>query len=101
MTYKPETPFDSIESALQYVQLLREAIEEAQQHVEAEIHLAADDPLARRKQALQLVSYDLVKLSSHMTASHRILNDLRMLRRLLLEERQAEEGVTHRAGGQR
>jgi hypothetical protein len=36
---------------------------------------------------LQLVNYKLDKLSSHIAASRRILNDLRTLRRLLLEER--------------
>jgi hypothetical protein len=44
--------------------------------------------LERQERALQLVSNNLMKLSQHMTTSLRILNDLRTLRRLLLEERQ-------------
>ena len=87
MNYKSETPFDNIESALEYVNHLLEATREAQDQIESEILRAANPQLARRKQALQLVNYKLDKLSSHVAASRRILNDLRTLRRLLLEER--------------
>ncbi len=87
MNYKSETPFDNVESALEYVNHLLEATREAQDQIESEILRAANPQLARRKQALQLVNYKLDKLSSHIAASRRILNDLRTLRRLLLEER--------------
>jgi hypothetical protein len=87
MNYQAETPFDNIESALEYVNQLLEATREAQDQIEAEIVRAANPRLARRKQALQLVNYKLDKLSTHIAASRRILNDLRTLRRLLLEER--------------
>jgi hypothetical protein len=85
--YQPETPFDNIESAQEYVNLLLEAAHEAQDQIQTEILNAANPELARRKQALQLVHYKLEKLTSHIAASRRILNDLRTLRRLLLEER--------------
>jgi len=88
VSYKPETPFDNIESAQQFVELLIEAIEESRRDVDADISRAESNRLERQKQALQLVSNKLVKLSQHMTTSLRILNDLRTLRRLLLEERQ-------------
>ena len=55
--------------------------------VEADIADADADSAQRRKEALQLVHYNLKRLGTHMTASRRILNDLRSLRRLLLEER--------------
>jgi hypothetical protein len=87
VNYKSETPFDNIESALEYVNHLLDATNEAQHQIKTEILRAASPELARRKQALQLVSYKLDKLSSHIGASRRILNDLRTLRRLLLEER--------------
>jgi len=83
-----ETPFDSIEGSHEYVALLAEALEEARRDVEAEIELAISEGAERRIQALQLVSYNLAKLSLHITTSRRILNDLRTLRRLLLDERQ-------------
>jgi hypothetical protein len=87
MSYQSETPFDHIESALEYVNHLLAATREAQDQIEKELLRAVIPQLARRKQALQLVNYKLDKLSSHIAASRRILNDLRMLRRLLLEER--------------
>jgi hypothetical protein len=85
-----ETPFDSIESSHEYVALLADAIEEARREVEAEIALAVADGADRRKEALQLVGYNLAKLTLHITTSRRILNDLRSLRRLLLAERRGE-----------
>ena len=88
VSYRQETPFNNIESAQQYVELLIEAIEESRRDVDADIALSESDRSERRKQALQLVSNNLAKLSQHMTTSHRIVNDLRTLRRLLLEERQ-------------
>lgn len=94
MNYHSETPFDNIESALEYVNHLFEATREAQDQIGTEILRAANRELARRKQALQLVNYKLDKLSSHIAASRRILNDLRMLRRLLLEERKTPNPST-------
>ena len=94
MNYQSETPFDNIESALEYVNHLLQAIREAQGQIQTEIVRAANPQLARRKQALQLVNYKLDKLSSHIAASRRILNDLRTLRRLLLEERKTANPST-------
>jgi hypothetical protein len=88
MNYQPETPFDSIESALEYVNYLLAATQEARTQIETEIDRATDiKPARRRKEALQLVSYKLARLVSHIAKSRRILNDLRTLRRLLLDER--------------
>ena len=87
MSYKAETPFDNIEGSHEYVALLAEALDEARRDVEAEISAAERDRADRRKEALLLVSYNLAKFNLHITASRRILNDLRMLRRLLLAER--------------
>jgi hypothetical protein len=95
MSYKPETPFDSIDSSHEYVSLLLETIEEVQKEVEAEMALAMSENASRRKEALQLVCYNLSRLSSHMTSSRRILNDLRSLRRLLVGERNS---LTREAG---
>ena len=90
MSYNPETPFDSIEGSQEYVSLLAEAIEEARQDVDADVALAQAEGADRRAEALQLVNYNLAKLSLHIKTSRRILNDLRTLRRLLLAERQSE-----------
>jgi hypothetical protein len=90
MSYGRETPFDNIESAEQFVELLIEAIEESRRDVDVEIALAEGKCSGRSKKALQLVSTNLVKLSQHMAASRRILNHLRTLRRLLLQERRLD-----------
>jgi len=87
MAYQPETPFDNIESAREYVNQLLAATREAQGEIETELLRATDPELLRRQQALQLVKYKLTQLASHMAASRRILNDLTKLRRLLLEAR--------------
>lgn len=89
MNHKSDTPFDNIESSHEYVALLAETIEETRLDVEDQITLAATENANRRKEALQLVSYNLAKLSSHITVSRRILNDLHMLRCLLLGERKS------------
>ncbi len=88
-----ETPFDSIESSHQYVALLAQAIEEASRDVQGDIAMAMADRADRRRDALQLVLYNLAKLETHMSASRRILNDLRTLRRLLLDERALKEAA--------
>jgi hypothetical protein len=82
-----ETPFDSIEGSHEYVAMLADAVDEARRDVEGQIAAAEHDGADRRKEALLLVSYNLAKLNLHITASRRILNDLRTLRRLLLAER--------------
>ena len=91
MSYQPETPFENIDSAFAYVAQLLVATHEAQNEIETEILRAADPVMVRRKQALQLANYKLGQLSTHIAASRRILNDLRKLRRLLLEERKTSD----------
>ena len=98
MRYRPETPFDNIESAQQFVELLIEAIEESKRDVNADIALLEANRSGRSKQALQLVSANLTKLSQHMTTSRRISNHLRTLRRLLLQERQLDNTPQTRNG---
>lgn len=85
---EPESPFENIESALQFVELLCDAIEESRREIE---QASAEPQSERRQQALQLVSYNLAKLALHMGTSRRILNDLRTLRRLFLQERGLKE----------
>jgi ferredoxin-fold anticodon binding domain-containing protein len=87
MNHISETHFGNIESSHEYLALLNEVIEETRLEVEALILLASAENAKRRKEALQLVSYNLTKLSKHMIASQRILNDLRSLRRLFHDER--------------
>ena len=92
VAYEAETPFDNLEGSHEYIALLAEAVIEARRDVEAEIAMADGDGAQRRKDALVLVSYNLAKLNLHITTTRRILNDLRTLRRLLLQERKASGG---------
>ena len=98
MSYRRETPFDNIESAEQFVELLIEAIEESSRDVDADIALAKGSRSGRSKKALQLVSTNLAKLSQYMTASRRILTHLKTLRRLLLQERRFDNPLQTRKG---
>jgi hypothetical protein len=82
-----QTPFDSVENAQQYVRLLLDAIIEAKQEIDADLAAAAKARLGRRLEALQLVQFKLDKLERHLQNSSRLLNDLRTLRRLLMDER--------------
>lgn len=95
--HRSETPFDNIESSHEYVSLLADAVREAIADVEADIALAGADGATRRREALQLVCFNLSKLDAHMAASRRILNDLRTLRRLLLDERNIESALRQAA----
>ncbi len=82
-----QTPFDSIENAHQYIQLLVEAIAEAKSEIEADLAAAIKAKSERRIEALRIVQFKLNKLEQNLTNSSVLLNDLRTLRRLLLDER--------------
>ena len=87
MSYQSETPFDSIEGAQEYLKLLAQTVVEAQHAVQADLHAGGE---AKQHEALRLVFYNLEKLSHHVKAGSRILNDLRTLRRLLQQERRSK-----------
>jgi len=82
-----DAPFDSIESAQEYLKLLSQTLGETRQAIAADIETTADPGPDRRLEAMRLVLYKLEKLDRHVTAGRRILNDLRTLRRLLMKER--------------
>ncbi len=81
------TPFDSIEGAHEFVGLLAEANAEVEAAIEEDLSEARGQGAIRRAQALHIVAFKLEKLRAHISGSRRILNDLRTLRRLLLDER--------------
>jgi hypothetical protein len=85
-----ETNFGSIEGAAEYMGRLLEAVNEAHEDLKGEALLAASTGAERREQAIQLATYKLSQLKNHLTTSHRLLNDLRTIRRLLFAERQTE-----------
>jgi hypothetical protein len=84
---RQQTPFESIEGALEYVTYLLEASREAQEQIEKEIPCTSSRGEARKKQALQVAKYKLATLDSYVVKSKNLLGDLRKLRGLILEER--------------
>lgn len=87
MVRPAETPFDNVEGAQEYLSLLSEAIQDAKSEVMADIATAGQGSFLRRVEALRLVFFKLEKLEQQIKNSRRLLNDLRTLRRLLLDER--------------
>jgi hypothetical protein len=89
MSHIPENPFDSIESAHQFVDLLAANISDAKRELEADVEREQAHP-SRRLDVLRVALYNLKKLESDVRRSRRLLNDLRILRRLLFEERNSK-----------
>jgi hypothetical protein len=83
------TPFDTIESAQQFIELLAGEVADTRNQILDDIGAATHVGPSRRLDALHLADYKLQQLASHLVGSARILNDLRMLRRLLLKEQMA------------
>ena len=78
-----KTPFDTLESALEFVQLLQQESEKTRAEVESLMN-NAEDVSSRRVEALRLVNHKHSQLHSYMDSSQRVLHDLRVLRTLLL-----------------
>jgi hypothetical protein len=79
-----EIPFDSIESAHEFVDLLSQVVLETRREVEADIQRDATSNVSRRLEALQIAAYKMHTLEFHLKKSRCLLNDLRTLRRLLV-----------------
>jgi hypothetical protein len=82
---KPHDPFASIESAHEFMVLLEKSIGEAIEEVRDDLAEANTAQRERRAEALSLAVYKMDQLSMHVKKSRRILNDLRTIRRLLLD----------------
>jgi hypothetical protein len=96
-----DTPFETIESAHEYVTLLVTQVEQAAAGLTEDVEAAKKEDAGRRIEALRLVNYKLNQLKHHLHASGRILNDLRALRRLLLGERDAAASTSPRKPAKR
>ena len=91
MPKRCEENFGCIESAQEFLALLAEAIAETKQDVDADMQQQASASESKRTEALRIASYDLEVLGHHLRRSKRIMNDLRMVRRLLLKQRGVPE----------
>jgi hypothetical protein len=87
MNSQVQNPFESIESAQDFLRLLSTAISDAKHELESDVQRMGSSEPRRHKDAIQIAAYSLEKLEGHVKQSNRILNDLRTLRRLLFEER--------------
>jgi hypothetical protein len=74
-------PFDSIESAQEFMVVLESVIAETQGELQALLADASDE---RRTEALRLALFKISQLETHTHKSRRILNDLGLIRSLLV-----------------
>jgi len=88
-------PFESIESALEFMVLLEEEIAAASR----ELHEMLDGATNQRQaEALNLALYKMHQLNFHTQKSRRILNDLRLIRGVLVGEGARELALANRNG---
>lgn len=82
MACQSKRPFESIESAQDYLRLLSEELTRVLEELEAERDFASASVSTRYLDAVRLACYKLEKLRQHVQASRRILNDLCLIRGL-------------------
>jgi hypothetical protein len=74
-------PFETIESAHEFMMVLENVIAEAQTELEGLLADASDE---RRTEAVRLALFKISQLDAHTRKSRRILNDLGLIRSLLV-----------------
>jgi hypothetical protein len=94
-------PFTTLESAQEFIALLSRSIEETKVDIDEELLEASQSGQGRRAEALNIAGYKIAELSAHTHKLSRLLNDLKMLRRVLHNDsqpsRQARREVWARA----
>jgi hypothetical protein len=88
-----EGPFESIESAHDYMNILAATTLDVMNELKRDRDQALRDGEQRRAQAIDLAVFKLKMLGCYVYKSRRMLNDLRILRRLILNERLSVESV--------
>ena len=83
MTDVAEQPFQSIESAHDFMQVLENVIVDAQGELQRMLDDANSASDGRRTEALRLALFKISQLDVHTRKSRRILNDLGLIRSLL------------------
>jgi hypothetical protein len=76
-------PFETIESALEFMVLLEGVIADVSADLQSRLQLVT---IGRQKNGLDLASYKLHQLSTHVQKSRRILNDLALIKRVLIAD---------------
>ena len=99
MSPEPESPFDSVDGAFEYVCLLCAKIAETRVALGEDVAQASRERAERRLEALRIVSLKIDQLERHVNASRGLLNDLRILRHLLLPARSGRTPAGNEPGG--
>jgi hypothetical protein len=86
-----EQPFESIESAQDYMKVLADTVLDAMKDLSEAQQEALRDGQERRAKAIELAQFKLKILGCYIHKSRRTLNDLRTIRRLILNERLTAE----------
>jgi len=76
--------------------VLAETVVEAMRDLNRDRQIAVQENQTRRIRAIELAMFKLKTLNCHVHKSRRALNDLRMIRRLILNERLTVEEVLAR-----
>lgn len=97
----PDTPFETIESAQEYLRLLASEVQVVRADIDADIAESFRARAGRRVDALRIVDYKLKQLEQQLGGCSRILNDLRMLRRILVSEQETVPVMARRGSDTR
>jgi hypothetical protein len=79
-----EQPFHRIESAHEFMVVLENVIADAQNELQTMLDAANNASDERRTEALRLALFKISQLETHTRKSRRILNDLGLIRSLLV-----------------
>jgi len=88
-----DQPFDSIESAYDFMNVLAETILDNLKDLHRDHQVAVREGEVRRARAIELAIFKSKSLGCYVYKSRRALNDLRTIRRLILNERMTPEAV--------
>jgi hypothetical protein len=86
-------PFESIESAYEFMNILAETMMGVMIDPHRDYQIALKERETRRARAIELALFKSKSLTCYVTKSRRMLNDLRTIRRLILNERMTPEQV--------
>lgn len=88
-----EERFESIESAYEFMAVLADTILSNVTDLRRDYEVAIREEQDRRARAIELAIYKCKSLNCYVAKSRRTLNDLRTIRRLILNERLSPESV--------
>jgi hypothetical protein len=88
-----DQPFDTIESAHEFMNVLAATTLDVMRDLKHDREQAIREGETRRAQAIDLAMFKLKMLGCYVYKGRRMLNDLRILRRLILNERQTVASI--------